>query len=348
MRHPKLRCGDQPAVPIRPAFTLVELLVVIAIIGVMVGLLLPAVQAAREAARRMSCTNNLKQWGLALHNYHDTYRKFPRYNQLSVTNQAAVNAYSVHLHLLAFIEQQALYEEVKRVSQNFYLSPNPNTDNLTASSRVAAYICPSDVPYPLAGRSGYTNYAVSAGSNLGWDITASRQNGVFEFRTETSLASLLDGTSNTIMVSEQLTGDNDNGVYRRESDTVRGLSWSGHQSTSQGVITQAQIDAAGAACDASPSNHTSVSGSRYCRGNFTYTVFNTLAPPNWKYPACMTTTNTGAHGSTQGIYPSRSRHPGGINHTMADASVQFITDSVDLQVYHGLGTRNGGEVVSLD
>ncbi len=326
-------------------FTLVELLVVIAIIGVLVGLLLPAVQAAREAARRMQCTNNLKQLALSLHNYHDTYLNFPRYSQIpGASSVISMYSYPVQIKLLPFMEQTALYDQIKTTTRDFYI--NAGADSVTQGVQVPAFVCPSDVPYPTAGRLGYCNYPVSAGSNLGWNLSESRHNGVFQPSAETNMAFIIDGTSNTIMLAEQLTGDNDNGTYRRETDVVRGLSWSGNDSTQQGVITQSQVDTAGAACDANPSNHSSVSGSRYSRGIFMYTVFNTVATPNWKYPGCFTSTSSGDHGSSRGIYPSRSRHPGGVNHALADASVRFISDSIDLQLYHGLGSRNGGESVT--
>ena len=329
-------------------FTLVELLVVIAIIGILIALLLPAVQAAREAARRSQCTNNLKQFGLALHNYHDSFKTFPRYNHMGVESGASsFNTYTVHIKILPYIEQQAMYDEIKDVSRNFYYDTNPQTDNYTADKRIAGFVCPSEQIFPNPSRIGNTNYPVCTGSNIGWDIAVTRQNGVFCMRTETNFAAIIDGTSNTIMLAEQTTGDNDDGVYRHTSDIVRGLSWSGNQSTYQGPITSAELETAGAACEANSSNHSSVMASRYSRGVFIYTVFNTLATPNWKYPGCMTSTSTGAHGNSRGIYPARSLHPGGVNHTLADASVRFVSETVDLQVYHAAGTRNGKEAESL-
>ena len=327
-------------------FTLVELLVVIAIIGVLIALLLPAVQMAREAARRMSCTNNMKQLGLALHNYHDTFLKFPQYNQPgAIAGGSAGYAYSIHVKLLPFIEQSALYDRVKTVTQDFYRDGN-HAESTVQAMRLSAYVCPSDSPFPDS-RIGNCNYPVSAGSNIGWDIDVARQNGVFSYRTANGLASITDGTSNTIMVGEHITGDNEEGAYRVESDVVRGLSWSAHQSTSQGVISQADVDAAGAACHASPSSHSSVSALRWNRGTFEYAVINTLAPPNWKYPSCMTSTSTTNHGSSRGIYAARSRHPGGVNMTLADASVRFVNETVDLQTYHAMGSRNGGEAFQM-
>lgn len=330
----------------RRGFTLVELLVVIAIIGILIALLLPAVQAAREAARRSQCTNHLKQMALALHNYHDNCKAFPCYNQYPATTSSPSTgyAYSAQIKILPFMEQQPLYDKIKTDSKNFYDNVNTKVDAIGENSPVATFFCPSDMRHPVYR--GNCNYPVCAGSNIAWDITASRQNGVFRYREATPMAAITDGTSNTIMLGEHLTGDNDDSAYRPMTDVVRGLSWSANESTSQGPIAPTAVEAAGAACHASPSNHSSAGAARYVRGMLEYTVFNTLAPPNWKYPSCMTSTSTGTHGASRGIYAARSRHPGGVNHAMADASVRFISETIDLTTYHGLGSRDGGEVVS--
>jgi len=326
-------------------FTLVELLVVIAIIGVLIALLLPAVQMAREAARRMSCTNNQKQLGLALHNYHDTYLTFPRYNQLAEEDDASSGyAQGPHVKLLPFIEQSAVYEQIKTATANFYENVT-SSESLVQNNRISAFVCPSDSVFPDSSRQGNCNYPLCVGSNLGWDISESRQNGVFCRRKETKFAEITDGTTNTIVVGEHLTGDGDGTLYRVESDVVRGLPWSANHSTSQGPITKATLDAAGVACDGNKSNHSSFSALRWTRGTLEYVMFNTLATPNWKYPSCMSASSSGNHGSSTGIYVARSRHPGGVNFTLADGSVRFITETIDLTTYHALGSRNGGEVV---
>ena len=337
MRYPGPRPGKK-------GFTLVELLVVIAIIGVLVALLLPAIQAAREAARRAQCNNNLKQLALALHNYHDTFQAFPRYCQVPATPDSPSSgyAYPVHVKLLPFIEQQGLYDDIEAASRNFFRNIN-EIEGTWQNTRLPAYVCPSDIPYP--DRRGNCNYPVSAGSNISWDIAGERQNGVFNRVSEVHMKEIIDGMSNTIMLGEHLTGDATSGEYRIESDVVRGLQWTGNQSTQQGPIPPSVVNAAGAACHASPDNHSSAMGSRWTRGMLMYTVFNTLATPNWQYPGCMESTSDGNHGSSRGIYPARSRHPGGVNHALADASVRFISEAVDMELYQGLGSRNGKEPV---
>lgn len=330
----------------RSGFTLVELLVVITIIGILIALLLPAVQAAREAARRGQCVNNLKQLALALHNYEQAFQVFPRYNQLpAVSGGAATYAYPVHIKLLPYIEQEALYDRIKTASRNFYL--DAGADAIVAASPLPAFLCPSDRAFPSTTVKGSCNYPVCAGSNIAWDIDASRQNGVFCFRDETKIAWIEDGTSNTIMLGEHLTGDNDNTVYRAETDVVNGVPWpSGYnQSTHQGPITADQVNTYGQSCDANRASHQSVMAYRWSRGAPAYTVFTTLAPPNWKWPSCAV--NSGSWGDSRGVYPPRSRHPGGVNLALADGAVKFVSETIDLATFQGLGSKNGKESASL-
>jgi prepilin-type N-terminal cleavage/methylation domain-containing protein len=332
----------------RRGFTLVELLVVIAIIGILIALLLPAVQAAREAARRSQCTNNLKQMGLALHNYHDIFKTFPRWAQRPVdpANNSHWNGYSVHVRILPFMEQRPLYDAIKTASQNFCLSGH-SINSTHQSARVDAYICPSAPPYGDVNWKSSCNYPLNAGPNIGW---GSADNGVFRVDVEVGMRDITDGTSNTIMVGEQLTSDgntNNTTQYRFPFDIVRGIAWTGSRtSTSQGAITQADLETYGQACAAATDNHTGSSGQAFLRPVHFYTAFTTLAPPNWKYPSCMSCSGCSAGDST-GVYPSRSMHPGGTNHCIADASVRFISESVDVTLYQGLGSRNGGETVQI-
>ena len=338
----------------RQGFTLVELLVVIAIIGILIALLLPAVQAAREAARRGQCTNNLKQLALAFHNYHDSFKAFPPYSRRSGNGGAQSYAYSAFVAVLPYIEQKALYDQIKSVSQDFYwradeksASATQTTDQIVAATPLAAFLCPSDKAFPNTAYRGTSTYGVCAGSNIGWDISESRQNGVFRPISATPMSAITDGTSNTIMLGEFLTGDNDNNAYHRDTDMISAQTWTGtYQSTQQGPISQAELDTYGQACETGKNNHASVAGMRWGRGLFHYAVFNTVAPPNWKYPSCRSCSACGG-GDSNGVYPARSRHPGGANHGVTDGSVRFVSETIELQTYHALGSRDGGEVASF-
>jgi len=205
-RRPRLSFG----------FTLVELLVVIAIIGILVGLLLPAVQSAREAARRMSCSNNLKQISLALHNYHSTYNRFPG------IGDAIDNGWSVQAQLLPYAEQSGLYDIVhfeaglgRAASSEGFNPPNDQA----AASVVSFFVCPSDdvpakkmVTYSR-GANTYLwehaglSYAVNVGSGTGDHVDyGTRTDGMFWVDSRTSFRDILDGTSSTIAFAETLMG----------------------------------------------------------------------------------------------------------------------------------------------
>ena len=212
----------------RRGFTLVELLVVIAIIGILIALLLPAVQAAREAARRAHCTNNFKQLGIALHNYHDTFRAFPSYSRLSASNASRTYSYAAFVAILPFIEQKPVYDQIKKATRDFYYRANEKDPSdpetlyqIGERTRLAAFLCPSDHLYPNTSMQGCCNYAVCAGPNIGWDIDTSRQNGVFRATVDTSMAAITDGTSNTIMLGEFLTGDNSGRVPPGDGSRAR-------------------------------------------------------------------------------------------------------------------------------
>lgn len=337
----------------RDGFTLVELLVVIAIIGILVALLLPAVQAAREAARRMSCGNNAKQLGIALHNYHDTYKKFPSaVYDITTTNGTAGRNYwagaSVHTLILPFMEQQPIYDKWS-FSWRFYEGPN----NTTRQSRVASFICPSARRWPGVDQ-GNSNYLVSNGPNLGWFNGLANQNGVINYgdapggttvraTNEKSMADIVDGTSNTIMGAEHVTGDNDNGTYR-PGDVVRAQAFPGGMAVK--FPTLASLETYGTNCFAGRANHHSHAGRDWAAPMPTQTTFNTAAPPNWKHPTCQECVGCGWMDS-RGVFPSRSLHPGGTTHLLADASVQFFPNTVDFTVYQGLGSIDGAESVSV-
>ena len=293
----------------RAAFTLVELLVVIAIIGVMVGLLLPAVQAAREAARRMSCTNNLKQIGLAMHNYHDTFNRFP-------AAQSACCFGTWPTLLMPFLELDNAAQLYENWGGNDDSGPRyggePNVTNVTGR-RWPVYSCPSDQENsPMGGMTSH-NYAVNFG-NTG-NSQQANLNGVrfgqapfvTDPKRRIGMRDFVDGTSNTLLVSE---------VRQGRGPDLRGFFWWGDASKFTAYLS---INSP------LPDRIYSLS---YCR-------------PEPGLPCDISTTENPA------MFASRSQHPGGVTSTLGDGSVSFFTESMDLEIWRALSTSQGAEVVDL-
>jgi prepilin-type N-terminal cleavage/methylation domain-containing protein len=343
----------------RAAFTLVELLVVIAIIGILVAMLLPAVQAAREAARRSSCSNNQKQLALAMHNYHDVYKMFPAFANRNGQNDYW-RGYSAFAQALPFLEQTTVYDQMAGNSNRFFMHWNDNgTLAATRRTRIEAFLCPSDVGFPASGATGDNNgpgcnYGVNFGSTLQWD-DRNRQNGMFRghnenigpnnfVRVEINMAEVVDGTTNTLMLSEHLTGDINDGTLMtgKSSEPRIGAAFSG----ADPFPTQAELDAFGAACQGT-TTHNSENGGQWIAPEPTQTALNTVAPPNWRYPNCQTS-SSGYASDRDGVYTARSRHPGGVLAALGDGSVRFISETINLQMYQWLGARNDNNPVTLD
>jgi len=333
----------------RKGFTLVELLVVIAIIGILVALLLPAIQAAREAARRTECNNNLKQIALSFQNYHDVYKKFP----MCVYRNGQGDywrGYSAFAQILPYMEQQALFDQLKTDSRDFFDHWDTGNPSNVRSQKIDGFICPSDIEFPSnTGRENGKgcNYGVSFGSTLRW-ADANAQNGMFRGDNPTggkelAMSAITDGTSNTLMCSEHLTGDMNNGsLMLMPSSEPR---TSGPFSGSWVFPTEADLEAFGGSCT-SHNNHLSSNGGNWIAPEPTQTMLNTVAPPNWKYPNCENN-GSGYSADRDGLYTPRSRHPGGVNAAMGDGSVQFFTDDIELLLFQRIGARNDGEAVEI-
>ncbi|MFM7846060.1 MAG: DUF1559 domain-containing protein [Planctomycetota bacterium] len=323
-------------------FTLVELLVVIAIIGILVALLLPAVQAAREAARRNSCSNNLKQLGLALHNHHDTYRVFPLGGQYPVGSTGT--SWSAQARLLPFMEQTNLQNLI-----NWSL-PYSAQGNV-ASTRVPVFLCPSEVnqrlrPDPQPSDPNFAHYPLNYAANFGtWmvfdPVNQQGGDGLLAPNYETNMASVLDGTSNTVAFAEVKAFQ----PYFRDGGNPNGLGvpmpLSPQQVTSWGGSFKPE------------SGHT-----EWVDGHVHQTGFTATFPPNTRVPYVVNgrTLDVDFTSSREGVsttaitysaITSRSFHPGGVNIGLTDGSVRFLAQSVDGRVWQALATRAGGEVVVL-
>jgi prepilin-type N-terminal cleavage/methylation domain-containing protein len=311
----------------RSAFTLIELLVVIAIIAILIGLLVPAVQKVREAAARTQCMNNLKQIGLALHNYHDVYKKLPPGRDSFEL--------STHSYLLPYLEQQNVYRTI-----DFNAAFDDPSNAFARAVQIPIFLCPSDpqiaqVPAGWAGN----NYRANQGSGILWGLPSTNPadpnfnfpapNGPFFLNSKVTLPGITDGTSNTAAFSEHVQGDFSNAVATEQADTF----W---PQTYPSTLDQAVI-----MCQAiNPSNlayqRVSDVGAPWLQGYHSTTVYFHVGLPGTR--SCMyppgriaTTANSG--------------HAAGVNLLLCDGSVRLVTNSIDLGTWRALGTRNGGEVV---
>ncbi|MBC8351776.1 MAG: DUF1559 domain-containing protein [Planctomycetes bacterium] len=319
----------------RKAFTLVELLVVIAIIGILVALLLPAVQAAREAARRMSCGNNLKQIGLALHNYHDTYKAFPP--SALLPNGVVADSFSPQARLLAFLEQENLQD---LIDWNVSYASQP----VVTQQRVATYICPSDIGDRERPDGALTHYPLTYGINFGtWFVydptTRQGGNGIAYPNGRVNFASVTDGTSNTLAFGEVKAWT----PYLRDGANPNGLG-----------IT---IPATPGDVVAFGGNFKTNSGhTEWVDGRAHQTGFTGTFPPNTEflytsggqdYDVDFNSSREGktTNQTTYAVVTSRSYHPGGAQVGLVDGSVRFASETVDLSVWRGYATRDRGEAL---
>jgi prepilin-type N-terminal cleavage/methylation domain-containing protein len=324
-------------------FTLIELLVVIAIIAILIALLLPAVQQARESARRTQCRNNMKQLGLALHNYHDTFNLFPpahirAFDETGPTAASGWRGWSVHAMILPYIDQSPVYNQL-----NFNFRFDHPNSTAARRTKLAAFLCPSDRPFPGSAETGNNNYAGSMGPSLGQYVTPiGVRQGLFNFDIVTRMGDVTDGTSNTVAMSEQLVGDNDSTTVV-PGDVVRGIAFAG----AVNKPTAGDLNTYGNACltasqPPAAATHHSHNGREWAIGMPAQTLFNTAATPNWRFPNCQICPGCGWMDS-QGIFPARSKHTGGVHCLMTDGAVKFVSDNIDLALWQNVGSTRGGE-----
>ena len=360
--------------PVRPrmrGFTLIELLVVIAIIAVLIALLLPAVQAAREAARRAQCVNNLKQFGLAMHNYHTSNDVFPMGASLCYypygggTNPLYTtwNNWSAHAMMLNYLEQGPIWSAIN-FSMEGRGSDYASLANGTAyNAKIAVFICPSD---PYGGKINDNCYYGSVGptTNAGGDVPPrgaganvnymDDTSGVFGFRVAYGLRDITDGSSNTIAFSEGKAGPNIQAVVPGGMIMNAGLSGSAYllSAFTNPTLVLSDLQTCSNKYVASNSSNISVGhGHDWGIGGMGATLFNTIAPPNsnlYPWSACRTDCNGGCDGASMDYSNAQSYHPGGVNALFADGSVRFLKNTIAIYTYWGLGTRAGNETISGD
>lgn len=344
-----------PPVRQRLGFTLIELLVVIAIIAILIGLLLPAVQKVRDAADRSKCQNNLKQLGLAIHNYHDANNRLvPRENFASVI-PGSYGRHSGMQLLLPYLEQNALYQQLQ--TQTFVSGSTTYQPFQMYSwagytpyyAMIPTLLCPADVAPPSSGIQ-HSNYMLCSGDS---NTNGSSPRGMFGNNTKYRLPDAKDGTSNTIFAGERIRGRGDYSLADTYADNG---SWF---TTPQQCLTlfntgTNQFTTTGSGVPGTRG----WAGVRWPDGGMAFSGLTTSTGPNT--PSCALNN----HDAQPGMYPLSSEHSGGANVVMGDGSVRFLRDSINagdpsasmasvtgpspFGVIGALGTRRAGDFATVD
>lgn len=347
----------------RCAFTLVELLVVVAIIGILIGMLLPAVQNARESARRVHCLNNIKQLGLALSNHESANKRFPSGSMAKEYPPVPSHPYTFYrwsalAQSLPYMENTSV-RDLLDVSLPLYMPgagyPISEANKIGIAKVLPDFLCPSDRGAPVKVGMGPTNYAVCAGSGAGGG-TPFNANGIFYQNSHTRFKDITDGASHTVAASESLLGD----------DTPRdpsGVLAAGNSERSYKFLLRfsGPFDLTDAACAGSQNFNSSAAtgndprGFAWCSGEYRSALYNHYYGPNALECDCVSSVTTDSTPppakpklySAFGWRAARSLHPGGVNVLYADGSARFVGDEIDLALWQSLATRasadNGGD-----
>jgi prepilin-type N-terminal cleavage/methylation domain-containing protein len=316
-------------------FTLIELLVVIAIIAILIALLLPAVQQAREAARRAQCKNNLKQLGLALHNYESSHSAFP------LGRVGYPKVFSAHAQLLPYLDGSNLYNLIDfNTAPNFGAPSAPMTQNeIAARAVIPGYLCPSDFGRTAGSEFGPLNYPASVGSGVnrlatgGVDSSSIKTgDGVMYSGSATKFRDVTDGLSNTAAFSESTLGPGGN---------PSSPSGSAPQKPDSEVLelTGATVTTTASCGSSSGGNWSGLRGAKWLNGHYGDTLYNHFYNPNSRQYDC------GNASHNYGLTAARSRHVGGVHVCLCDGSVRFVSENVDILIWQAVASRQGSEIL---
>ena len=324
-------------------FTLVELLVVVAIIGILTGLLLPAVQSARESGRRMHCANNLHQMGIAVQNFLAVSDGVFPLGRMTDGDDSLL--WSPHSQILCYLEDTT-YNRI-----HFNLATTDASNAQARGTQIPLFLCPSDFNRMTANVAANqlgcakNNYKGNGGNDTGEWISATsteQNNGIFVTNVPVRLAGVTDGAAHTALFAEAVLGDGDDNHIEIPGDWFR-------IDTSNTTASQVYAACTGLAPQSGEDHQFSRSGRNWVNGNYVVTRYNHVMPPNTQSCArCQSSaTELGATANNAGgATNASSRHPGGVNLVLVDASAQFISNDVAPAVWSALGSRDGGEVVT--
>ena len=309
-------------------FTLIELLVVIAIIAILIALLLPAVQQAREAARRSQCKNNLKQLGIALHSYESSHSCLP------MGRVGFPKVFSAHAQLLPYIDAANLRRIIDFNTAPTFCNPcatmMPN--DLTARTRVQLFLCPSDVGQVPGSVFAALNYPACVGSGTAASASIKTGDGVMYSGSAIRFGDIKDGLSSTVAFSESTLGPGNKPSSQAGGPAIL-PSGEVLELTGATVTTDASCVSSGTAI------WSGLRGDKWMNGHFGDTLFSNYYPPNSKQSDC----GNASHNYAQTA--ARSWHPGGVHVGLCDGSVRFVSNNIFQATWRGLGSRAGKELL---
>ncbi len=346
MLHRPPQTGNGRTAHDRRGFTIIELLVVLVIIGILLAITIPAVQSARESARRTTCLARLGEIGKAIHGFESARRTYPgAYVTFTSGGTTSAVSWSPQAQLLAYLEQSARAARIDFRNQPQALG-SFDPANLVQipeyAGSIESFLCPTD-SNQCGGREG-NNYRFCMGTGPGYVARPPETQGAFVAHRNVTSAEITDGLSTTIGVSEKLTGSA--GGFSARTD-----AWGSKLATLLGASPSLDqmIQTCGSLAQAKPSDFYPYGGAIWSIADYNFTWYNHAVGPNApvtdcssvSFPKPLLTVNSG------GVYKANSYHSGGVNSMLMDGSARFVADSIDLDVWRALGTRAGKESVDL-